>query len=113
MSHVRAFRLPPMIAPTAQLEKKFKHAIALGVTTKRSAAGFRDFRAALEEFVEEPGTVRLTALYHRDLAVLNVNPVTRTCVVQRLDGEFWTAERLTDGQYMHVITKGSLGGSAG
>lgn len=111
LSKAKHFRLPPMVASTADLEKKFKHALDLGVTTKRSAAGFREFGAALDKFISLPATVRLSGRYHGEAAVLSVDPTTRLCVVQRAGGELWTVFELDETQYMHVITKGSLGGN--
>lgn len=110
MTKATRFRMPELIAPIGQLESHYKHAVALGVMTKRSAAGFREYRAALAQFLDEPTTVRMVGLYHRRQSILSVNPTTRICVIQKLDGEFVSVWNLDDAQYMHVITKGSLGG---
>ena len=55
-----AGELPEMTATRAQLESKFKHAVDFGVTESRGAAGFEAFGEAVQAFVKNPSTDRVT-----------------------------------------------------
>ena len=110
MAHASNFKLARVATTAASLEKKFKHAIDLGVMTKRSKAGFAAYKDALQTFIERPTTRRIVGTYHGEPAIVNYDPVTRSAVAQLANGDFITCWKLSDLQELHVAVKGELGG---
>lgn len=102
---------PEFIATTNQLEDKFKHAGAFGIAVPRGRRGFQVFRAVLADFIKKPTTIRIFGKLRGERAILNYDVDSRLVVVQTLDGEFWTAERMTEKQTRFVIERGVLGGN--
>jgi hypothetical protein len=106
----RAGQLPPFVAGIVQIEKKFKHAGAFGVTASRGREGFVAFKATLDEFVRRPSTTRIIGIYHGGRGILNYNIESRLVVVQSMSGEFVTAWRMTTTQLKYVRAARRLGG---
>lgn len=105
-----AASLPKISVARRQVEDKFKHAAAFGVTTRKSAAGYDEFAAAITRFVEDPMTTRVIGTYHKRAAVLSYSDTTKLVVVQLPDGRFLTGWRMTGDQFRNVVERGSLGG---
>jgi hypothetical protein len=100
----------PSLHLTAEgLEGKFKHAAAFGVATPRGKQGFEDFRMALEDFVRRRSTVRIFGKLRGQRAILNYDVRSRLVLVQKPDGEFWTAWEMTPKQLWYVMERGVLG----
>ena len=102
--------LPGLSATQAQLEAKFKHAADFGVAEARGAEGFSAFGKAVDAFVTDSGTVRVTGTYRGNPAILNYNPTTAQVVVQATDGTFISGWQMSPAQLQNVITRASLGG---
>jgi hypothetical protein len=73
-------------------------------------AGFQAFGKAVDSFVSDPATVRMTGTYRGDPAILNYNPSTAQVVVQAPDGSLISGWRMSPAQLQNVIERGSLGG---
>lgn len=101
---------PRMTSNLKQLEKKFKHADALDVTTPRGKQGFQDFKKAIDDFMDSPAVKHRDGTYRGDPVTLSVNPSTGQCVILKPDGSFLSAWRLNQQQLENVIRTGKLGG---
>lgn len=106
----RAAELPAMAVSRAQVEKRFKHAVAFGVTEPKSAVAYEAFGQRLDGFVKDPTTVRVSGTYHNDSAILNYYVNSRLVVVQSPDGAFVSGWRMSAGQLQNVVSRNSLGG---
>jgi hypothetical protein len=100
--------MPDLKITRQQLEKKFKHAADLGVTTPRGTQGFSDFQDALNNFVDDPATVRTYGTYRGDPAILNYDAATRQVVIQNPDGSFLSNWKMSPQQTENVVQRGSL-----
>jgi hypothetical protein len=103
--------LPPLVVSGTQLEKKFKHAGAFGVSLGRGRDGFAEFEQAIRRFLAEDGTQRVWGTYRSRRVLLSFDAQSRVIVVQTPSGEFLSGWRMTEAQMQHVLTKGSLGGA--
>jgi hypothetical protein len=101
---------PELSVTTAQLESKFKHAAAFGVSLRRSRAGFEAFEEAVGEFLAGHGTRRVVGLYRGREAILSYRMSSRLVVIQDLDGRFVSCWRLRRAQILHVARDRRLGG---
>lgn len=101
---------PDLSTSKPQIEAKFKHAPDFGVTEPRGAAGFSSFDKAVNSFVRDPATTRVSGTYRGDPAILNYNPSSRLVVVQSPSGEFISGWRMSAQQLHYVQTVRSLGG---
>ena len=102
--------LPELLTNAKQLQKKFKHAADFGVEGNYNAANAAKFEQKVREFIDAPGTTRITGTYRGDPAVLSYSPTTSQVVVQDASGTFVSAWKMTPAQLQHVIQSGSLGG---
>jgi hypothetical protein len=102
--------LPGLSVGRSQLESKFKHAADFGVTDSRREAGFDACGKAVDSFVGNSSTVRVSGTHRGNSAILNYNPTSRLVVVQSPDGAFVSGWQMSPGQLQNVITGGSLGG---
>lgn len=103
--------LPALALPSGQLAKKFKHAGDFGVLLKRSKEGFGAFGEALDKFVNDARTIRISASkgrYGDAPATLSYNPDSRLVVVQHADGTFWSAWKMDPRQLYYVRKYGIL-----
>ncbi|MDJ0395022.1 colicin D domain-containing protein [Rhodococcus sp. G-MC3] len=91
-----------------QVEKKFKHAEAFGIETPKGSAGFDEFAQALKDFSSNPSTQHLDGVYRGDPCIINVDPISKLVVVQRLDGSFLSGWKLGEDQLASVLTNGRL-----
>jgi len=102
--------LPDFRATEDQLQRKFNHAAEFGVEGNNCAETRAEFRTALEDFINDPSTIRTEGTYNREPAILNYNEDTRQTVVQHPNGEYWTNYQISEQQLRHVIEDGNLGG---
>jgi Colicin D len=93
-----------------QLERKFKHAAAFGVTLSRGSAGFKAFDQALRRFVADPRTTTVWGTYRGNRALLSYQASTRLIVVRSATGDFLSGWEMTEDQLEFVVVKRSLGG---
>jgi hypothetical protein len=106
----QAAKTPKLSMSRRQIEDKFKHAPAFGVIAPKGAAGYDDFAATIERFVNDPSTTRVFGEYHKMPAVLNYNATTRLVVIQLPDGTFVSGWRMSEDQLWNVVERRSLGG---
>lgn len=106
----KAAKTPKLTMSRQQIEDKFKHAPAFGVTAPKGAAGYDDFATAIKKFVEDPSTTRVVGTYHRMPAVLSYNATTKLVVIQMPDGSFVSGWIMSDKQLKYVLEERSLGG---
>lgn len=93
-----------------QLQSKFKHAPAFGVSGTLNNAGLATFSDAIQAHVGAAGTQSIRGTFRGENVIHNVDPLTGLNVIQRESGEFLSGFRLSERQLEHVLTNGNLGG---
>jgi hypothetical protein len=101
---------PALTFTAAQVQRKFKHAAAFGVTLARGRTGFMAFQDAIEAFVTAPNIRTVVVTYRGRDVLLSYDAVTRVAVMQELDGTFVSGWKLTHIQFLHAIRDRRLGG---
>lgn len=99
----------PLQTDLRQIEEKYsQHAEDFGVTDPRGRAGFGNFDRALKQFVDDPATMHIQGTFRGQPAILNYNPDSGLCVIQKPDGTFISGWKLSPEQTHNVLTRGSL-----
>jgi Colicin D len=98
----------PLQDDLKQIESKYKHASDFGVPEPRGRAGFDKFDDVLRQFLHDPSTLHIDGTYHREPAILNVNPDSGLVVIQSPDGQLISAWKMSPGQLNNALTRGSL-----
>ena len=107
---------PIAIGPTSrvlqtssqQLQAKFKHAAAFGVTGNYSKANAVQFSRAINQHVNSPGVQVIYGTYHRQPVIHFLDPSTRLNVIADRAGHFISGWRLNTDQIMNVLKHGGL-----
>ncbi len=101
---------PAFSATPAQLQKKFKHAAALGVPGNYNPQNAAAFKQALSDFTSDPGTTTVPGTYNNQPAILAYNTTTGNIVIRHPDGSYWTNWTMSAAQQTNVITTAKIGG---
>ncbi|WP_133739924.1 colicin D domain-containing protein [Actinorugispora endophytica] len=91
-----------------QLQKKFKHAQDFGISGDYSRAKADEFREALDNHIDSPGTVQIQGTYHREPVTHFLDPNTGLNVITTRSGEFISGWKLSPGQLANVQQHGGL-----
>ncbi|MEM9189039.1 MAG: colicin D domain-containing protein [Myxococcota bacterium] len=91
-----------------QIQKKFKHAEDFGVEGNYNRTTAGEFRAAIGDHIDAPGTQRINGTYRGDPVVHHLDPNTGLNVVEDASGNFVSGWRLSPDQLENVVTRGSL-----
>ena len=100
----------PLSAAFAQLEAKYRHAVALfGLPANGNPRYWPVFELRMREFAEAGTTVRINGTYRREPAILYLDTVDmRRAVLARPSGEFWSTWVLTQQQASNLWERHAL-----
>ncbi|WP_211189094.1 colicin D domain-containing protein [Mycobacterium attenuatum] len=99
----------PLQTDLRQIEEKYsQHAAEFGVTDPRGRAGFDNFDRALTQFVDDPTTMHIQGTFRGQPAILNYNPDSALCVIQKPDGTFVSGWKLSPEPAHNIVTRESL-----
>lgn len=102
----KATALPRLVTTATQLQKKFEHASALGISGNYSPPNAQLLAKALASHIDD--AARYQGTYRGHAAIHNLSVATRVSVVQHANGQFWTVARLSPEQFINVVTRRSL-----
>ena len=92
-----------------QLQKKYKHAGAFGITEDYNPANAARFQTAIEQHVSNPATKVIEGTYRKTIKVTHfVDSSTGIDVLRDESGQFHSAWKLNAEQLRNVLTRGSL-----
>ena len=111
----KAINIPPVAiatvnTSTAQLQKKFKHAIQFGVTGTPQKATLQAFDNAIQQHVQNPAVQHIIGTYRQLPAILHTDANKLLVVVTDLSGNFISGWKLSAQQLWHALNEGKLGG---
>jgi hypothetical protein len=107
---VVADELPAIAITSRQLQLKFKHAAAFGVTAQRSKHGFDAFEASIRRFVASPGTKTVRVSYRGQDVFATYDVERRLVVVRGLHNDFVSGWKMRRIQLLHLVRDRRLGG---
>jgi hypothetical protein len=94
-----------------QLQKKYKHAKAFGITANYNPDNLNLFEQKLTAHVINPNVQRIEGTLRGVQVIHYVDLETNLIVVTTRDGKFVSAWELSITQIQHVLDTGDLGGS--
>lgn len=91
-----------------QLQKKFKHAGDFGVDGNYNPDKAGEFKQAIVDHVNSPGTREIVGTYRGNPVTFHVNQNTGLVVLQEPSGSFLSGWKLNNQQLHHVVNDGKL-----
>ncbi len=91
-----------------QLQRKFRHAEAFGITGNYSLANAKKFYTKIQEHLNSPKTKMMLGTYRGNPAKLCVDKKSKLVVILKPNGDFVSGWKLTTAQWDHVKTSKNL-----
>ncbi len=99
-----------LLTRSAQLQRKWKHAIDFGIKGAYNKKNAALFSRALNTHINSPGTRVIVGTYQRNPALLHLNPKTGLAVVTKYSGEFVSGWKASSAQVIFMLRLKKLGG---
>lgn len=91
-----------------QVQEKFKHAPVFGIEGNFSKKTAAQFTKAITQHIDDKSTLKILGTYRKDPAIHYFNPITKNNVILKMDGNFWSAWKLTDKKIEHLLKDGGI-----
>lgn len=91
-----------------QIQKKFKHAAALGIDGNYSKENTRNFMKAIRAYIEDPTVEQIVGTYRGDPVIHYYHAERRINAITKRDGLFVSVWSLDDDQVANLEARGSL-----